>query len=56
MFEACLFDLDDTLVSTSDLEEIRILGKNNSSDGYINSLELSLKKIQNRSIYSEKIY
>lgn len=53
MFELCLFDLDDTLVRTSDLDEVRRAGKNDDSEGYRTRLAGELGRIAPRLIYSE---
>lgn len=55
MFELCLFDLDDTLVRTSDLDEVRRAGKNDSSAGYLARLTNALGKIAPRLIYPESL-
>ncbi|MET3465112.1 HAD hydrolase-like protein [Variovorax atrisoli] len=55
MFELCLFDLDDTLVRTSDLDEIRRAGKNDNSANYRRRLSAELGKIAPRLIYPESL-
>lgn len=49
-----LFDLDDTLVKTDDLSEIRLVGKNNNSQEYIKSLNAALNARPDRMIWSEE--
>lgn len=55
MFELCLFDLDDTLVRTSDLDEIRRAGKNDNSADYRRRLSAEFGKIAPRLIYPESL-
>lgn len=55
MFELCLFDLDDTLVRTSDLENVRLAGKNNASADYLTGLDQALGNVSQRLIYSEDL-
>lgn len=51
-FELCLFDLDDTLVRTTELEEIRLEGKDNQSQGYLQRLRATVGDIEARRLYS----
>jgi len=55
VFDLCLFDLDDTLVRTSDLDEVRRAGKNDNSAGYLARLTSELGKVAPRLIYSESL-
>jgi beta-phosphoglucomutase-like phosphatase (HAD superfamily) len=55
VFELCLFDLDDTLVRTSDLDEVRRAGKNDNSAGYLARLTEALGKVAPRLIYAESL-
>jgi len=54
MFELCLFDLDDTLVRTEDLQNIREGGKNNASEEYALRLReaLATRSKGDRHVYS----
>jgi phosphoglycolate phosphatase-like HAD superfamily hydrolase len=52
MFELCLFDLDDTLVRTEDLETIRKEAKDDDREDYALRLVEALKKRGDRHIYS----
>lgn len=52
MFKICLFDLDETLVRTDDLEELRPAGKNNETATYTDQVLGRLKGRENRHIYS----
>jgi phosphoglycolate phosphatase-like HAD superfamily hydrolase len=54
MFDVCLFDLDQTLLSTDDLAEIREGGKNRSDAAYIRSVEAAFRKVPERAIYTAK--
>lgn len=54
MFSICLFDLDQTLINTSDLKEIREAGKNDTSPEYLVKLKVEYLKVKNRQIYSVK--
>lgn len=51
-FRICLFDLDDTLVRTEDLKEVREACKNNADAGRINAVKSSLAAAYGRHIYS----
>lgn len=55
MFKLCLFDLDETLIKTSDLEDIRLAGKNNSSPEYLKRLEPAIGNVTARLIYTEEL-
>ncbi|MGG2042584.1 HAD hydrolase-like protein [Burkholderia gladioli] len=55
MFEICLFDLDETLVHTDDLEELRIACKNNADSARLKELKAGLANRDNRHIYSKEI-
>ena len=52
MFDICLFDLDDTLVRTSDLKEIREACKRNSDPQRLHALTEQLEAEDGRHIYS----
>jgi len=54
MLELCLFDLDQTLVDTDDLKEIREEGRHNSSVNYLKSLEEAFNTRDDRHLYEEK--
>lgn len=51
MFGICLFDLDDTLVRTEDLKDVREACKNNADAGRINAVKASLAAMHGRHIY-----
>lgn len=51
MFDLCLFDLDDTLVRTGDMENIRLEGKNINTDAYKASVREIYHAEKNRNIY-----
>lgn len=51
MFELCLFDLDDTLVLTSDLDQLRRSALRNSDPDYVRNLQRALRS-RNRYVYS----
>lgn len=51
MFEICLFDLDDTLVRTTDLEEVRLAGKNNNTPEYLKELKAAVGEVGPRVLY-----
>lgn len=55
MYELCLFDLDDTLVRTSDLEDVRLAGKNDHSAGYRTRLASAIGPVGPRIIYAESL-
>jgi phosphoglycolate phosphatase-like HAD superfamily hydrolase len=55
MFKLCLFDLDDTLVRTDDLQVIREAGKEDSTQAYKERLHQSLEKRGDRHIYSPEL-
>lgn len=55
MFELCLFDLDDTLVRTSDLDDIRRAGKNDKTEAYLSRLTAALGTVASRLIYPESL-
>jgi HAD superfamily hydrolase (TIGR01509 family) len=54
MFKLCLFDLDDTLVRTDDLDEIRSLGKGNDTKDYRTKVAQAFHSRKNREVYSEE--
>jgi len=51
MFEVCLFDLDDTLVRTTDLEEVRLAGKNVKTFAYLKELKAAAGDVGPRVLY-----
>ncbi|RYH25567.1 MAG: HAD family hydrolase, partial [Alcaligenaceae bacterium] len=51
MFGICLFDLDDTLVRTEDLKDVREACKNNADTGRISAVKASLAATHGRHIY-----
>ncbi len=55
MFDICLFDLDDTLIITSDLEDIRRQGLNNDTDEYREELIERLEENENRVRYTQEL-
>lgn len=55
MFEICLFDLDDTLIRTSDLKPIREACKHNSDPQRLHELGEQLAGVDGRHIYSAEI-
>ncbi|MCR4142883.1 HAD hydrolase-like protein [Alcaligenes faecalis] len=55
MFDLCLFDLDDTLVRTSDLKELREACKRNSDPQRLNALTGQLAAEDGRHIYSVEL-
>lgn len=55
MFKICLFDLDDTLVHTDDLEDLRIACKNNADPARLKKLKADLAGRDDRHIYSADI-
>jgi beta-phosphoglucomutase-like phosphatase (HAD superfamily) len=55
MFEICLFDLDDTLVHTDDLDGIRIVCKNNADPARLKKLKADLASRVDRHIYTADI-
>ncbi len=52
-FELCLFDLDDTLIRTADMDELRMSGKNIDTDAYRKSVLAAYGSKSNRIVYSE---
>ena len=54
MFELCLFDLDDTLVRTGDLKEVRERGKNHDSPEYRSRVASALQR-KKRLIYETSL-
>jgi beta-phosphoglucomutase-like phosphatase (HAD superfamily) len=52
MFDICLFDLDETLLRTADLKEIRESGKNINTDEYAKAVLGKLNSGMDRRIYS----
>lgn len=55
MFELCIFDLDETLIHTNDLEEIRLSLANNDDEGILETLLETLEEDDERLIYSQDI-
>ncbi len=55
MFDICLFDLDETLIRTDDISEIREAGKNISTDAYRAKVIDSLRKRADRNIFSMQL-
>lgn len=55
MFKLCLFDLDDTLLRTADLKEIREAGKNDDSEEYKSRLLKAYRAGDNRVIYDDDL-
>jgi HAD superfamily hydrolase (TIGR01509 family) len=55
MFNLCLFDLDNTLVRTEDLEQIRLDGKNDQSADYKKKLKGEYASREDRNIYEPHI-
>ncbi|HIE1692481.1 TPA: HAD hydrolase-like protein [Pseudomonas aeruginosa] len=53
MFDLCLFDLDDTLIITSDLEDIRHQGRNDDTDEYREELVERLEGNKDRVRYTQ---
>jgi beta-phosphoglucomutase-like phosphatase (HAD superfamily) len=52
MLELCLFDLDQTLIDTEDLEALRLAGKRNDDPAYRQQLLVQLSKNLGRHIYT----
>jgi len=50
-FKICLFDLDDTLVRTEDLKEVREACKNSTSQARLNEVRNALAERPNRHLY-----
>lgn len=55
MFKICLFDLDDTLVRTDDLEEVRLACKRNEDPVNIKAVNVALRSRPDRQIYSQAL-
>lgn len=55
MFDICLFDLDDTLVRTTDLKEIRETCKHNNDPERLELLRKLLSEVDGRHIYSPEL-
>ncbi|MES0090422.1 HAD-IA family hydrolase [Mesorhizobium sp. M0030] len=55
MFELCLFDLDNTLVETDDMKDLRESGKNKNDAAYIKSVKNEFLADIGRHIYSEDL-
>lgn len=55
MFKICLFDLDETLIRTDDLEAIRFGCKNNTDPERLQELKIALDSRDLRHIYSVEI-
>lgn len=54
MLELCLFDLDNTLVKTDDLEAVRLACKGNADPGRLAMLQMLIRANTSRRIYSEE--
>lgn len=54
MFRLCLFDLDNTLVSTDDVEDLRLAFKN-PTKGLLTQITAALKADEDRVIYSREL-
>lgn len=52
MFNLCLFDLDDTLVRTEDLKEVRESGKNIDTAAYRKKVSLAFESRNGREVYT----
>ncbi len=52
MFEICLFDLDDTLIRTADLKQVREACKHNNDPQRLKALKALLVRGNGRHIYS----
>lgn len=55
MFKLCLFDLDETLVRTDDLEEVRLACKNNAEQKNVKAVKQALSHRRDRHIYDGKL-
>lgn len=55
MFELCLFDLDDTLVRTDGMEDVRLAGKNIDTDAYVSSVRRAFREKEKRNIYEDEL-
>lgn len=55
MFDICLFDLDETLIHTNDIKEIREAGVGDNTPEYQRKVEAALNERDDRHIYSIKI-
>jgi len=55
VFDLCLFDLDDTLIRTGDLKDIREAGKNDNSIAYKSKLLGEFRKKKDRNIYDDDL-
>jgi phosphoglycolate phosphatase-like HAD superfamily hydrolase len=55
MFEICLFDLDDTLIHTDDLEDVRVACKDNARPALLRKLKRALASRDDRHIYTADI-
>lgn len=55
MFELCLFDLDETLIKTEDLKEVREACKRNQNPAHLQKVVDGLKSKKDRCIYSLEI-
>lgn len=55
MFEVCLFDLDQTLINTDDMKELRESGKNKNDPDYLKRVTESFESKAGRVIYSEEM-
>lgn len=55
MFRICLFDLDDTLVRTGDLKDVREACKNNADAKNLKAVKLGLAADPDRHVYSPEL-
>lgn len=55
MFNICLFDLDETLIRTDDIKELREAGKNNSTPEYQQQVRDGLSRRRDRHIYDQAL-
>ncbi len=55
VFDVCLFDLDQTLICSNDMTEVRESGKNRTDTEYVKLVQKAYGKAPERHIYSEKL-
>jgi beta-phosphoglucomutase-like phosphatase (HAD superfamily) len=55
MLKLCLFDLDQTLVNTDDIKELREAGKNRTDQGYTNAVVQAFGARGGRLLYSREL-
>jgi HAD superfamily hydrolase (TIGR01509 family) len=55
MFDICLFDLDQTLLDTDDMKDLREAGKNVSSQTYVKEVSKAFAAKPNRRIYKPEV-